>query len=187
MRNAADGPTKAIGDASPIGYLRRLVDGSELSYWVPGIRTFGTEVRLTVDIRLHPENDGSRLVIRMSADATGAMARPALWFFMLIDSIMATRQLVGIKERVEAHGARTTDPEHPESGARDQYQLYEVIYASGETAGDSSLAAPSSKGVMVVGSSRSCQRIRSIPLPGTSSRKSKAPSGAISAVRRLFC
>lgn len=128
-------PPIRLGDASAIGYLRYLVDGTELAYWVPGIRTLGTEVRLTVDILLHPENDSSRLVIRMSADATGAMARPALWLFMFIDSMMAIRQLVGIQERVEAHGARTTEPEHPDTGARDQYQHYEVIYASGDRAG----------------------------------------------------
>jgi hypothetical protein len=128
-------PPIQLGDASPIGYVRRLVDGSELTWWASGVRYFGANARLTVDIGLHPENDGSRLVIRMSADATGPTARPALWFFMMIDSIMATRQLVGIKERVETHGARTADPEHPETGARDQYQLYEVIYASGERAG----------------------------------------------------
>jgi hypothetical protein len=128
-------PPIQLGDASPIGYVRRLVDGSELTWWVPGTRFLAATARLTVDIGLYPENNGSRLVIRMSADATGATARPALLVFMFIDSIMARRQLLGIKERVEAHGARTTDTEHPESGARDQYQLYEVIYASGERAG----------------------------------------------------
>jgi hypothetical protein len=128
-------PPIRLGDASPIGYVRRLVDGSEITWWASGVRYFGAEARLTVDIDLEPEADGSRLVIRMSADATGTTARPALWLFMFIDSIMATRQLVSIKERVERHGARTADPDHPETGARDQYQLYEVIYASGERAG----------------------------------------------------
>jgi hypothetical protein len=128
-------PPIQLGDASPIGYVRRLVDGSEITWWASGVHYLGADARLTVDIALQSENDGSRLVIRMSADATGATARPALWLFMMIDSIMATRQLVAIKERVEAHGARTADPDHPETGARDQYQLYEVIYASGERAG----------------------------------------------------
>ena len=128
-------PPIQLGDASPIGYVRRLIDGSELTWWASGVRFFGANARLTVDISLCPENHGSRLVVRMSADATGATARPALWVFKFIDSIMATRQLLGIKDRVEAHGARTSDPERPETGARDQYQLYEVIYASGERAG----------------------------------------------------
>jgi hypothetical protein len=128
-------PPIRLGDASPIGYVRRLVDGSEITWWASGVRFFGALARLTVDIDLNPEADGSRLVIRMSADATGATARPALWLFMMIDSIMATRQLVGINERVETHGARTADPEHAETGALDQYQLYEVIYSSGVRAG----------------------------------------------------
>ncbi|MGB3564312.1 MAG: hypothetical protein WBG93_10755 [Thermoanaerobaculia bacterium] len=128
-------PPIQLGDASPIGYVHRLVDGTEITWWVPGTRFLAADARLTVDIGLHPEKEGSRLVIRMAADATGTMARPALWVFMFIDSIIAIRQLHGIKERVEAHGARATDSERPETGARDQYQLYEVIYASGERAG----------------------------------------------------
>ncbi len=128
-------PPIQLGDASPIGYVRHHVGGSELTWWVPGTRFLAANARVTVDIALHPEKEGSRLVVRISADATGTMARPVLWVFMFIDSIMAIRQLHGIKERVEAHGARSANPERPETGARDQYQLYEVIYASGRRAG----------------------------------------------------
>ncbi len=128
-------PPPQEGDASAIGYLRHLNSGSELTWWVPGTRFLGTTARLTVDIRLSPANGGSRLVIRMAADATGGLPRTVLWVFQFIDSIMARRQLLGIKERVERHGARAADPGHPETGARDQYQLYEVIYASGDRAG----------------------------------------------------
>jgi hypothetical protein len=71
----------------------------------------------------------------MSADAQGTMARPAMWVFCLIDSIMATTQLRRLKERVEAQGARSSDPAQSETGSRDQFQYYEVIYASGERAG----------------------------------------------------
>ncbi len=128
-------PPPREGDATAIGYLRHVIPGFELTWWVPGTRYLGSTARLAVDIRLSPMNGGSRLVIRMSGDARGGMSRTALWVFRFIDSIMARRQLLGIKERAEQHGARTSDPEHPETGARDQYQLYEVIYASGERAG----------------------------------------------------
>jgi hypothetical protein len=128
-------PPPELGDASPIGYLRHIDPGHELTWWVPGTRFAGAKARLAVDIRLTPKGSGSRLVVRMSADAGGAMARPALWIFRFIDSIMARRQLLGIKSRAEAHGMRTTNPTHPETGLRDQYQLYETIYASGEHAG----------------------------------------------------
>jgi hypothetical protein len=84
---------------------------------------------------VRPRDGGSRLVIRMSADAEGPMARPALWVFRLIDSIMACTQIRRIKERAEAHGARSADPERPETGSIEQFQCYEVIYASGERAG----------------------------------------------------
>lgn len=128
-------PPPREGDATAIGYLRLVNPGSELTWWVPGTRFLGSTARLTVDIRLSSANGGSRLVIRMAADATGGLSRTALWVFQFIDSIMARRQLLGIKQRVERHGARAADPEHPETGARDQYQLYEVIYASGARAG----------------------------------------------------
>jgi hypothetical protein len=128
-------PAPRVGDASPIGYLRHVVPGRELTWWVPGAPFLGSSTRLAVDIGLSPKNGASRLVIRMSGDAAGGMPRMVLAVFRFIDSVMARRQLLGIKERVEQHGARTADPKHPEAGARDQYQLYEVIYASGERAG----------------------------------------------------
>ena len=71
----------------------------------------------------------------MSADATGPMARLALTVFQCIDTIMARRQLLEIRKRVEQFGARTTNPDEPETGARDQYQVYETVYASGESVG----------------------------------------------------
>jgi hypothetical protein len=128
-------PEPRIGDASPIGYLRHIEPGRSLAWWVGGTSFLGAYARLVVDIRLTPEGERSRLVTRMSADASGAMGRPALLVFRFIDSIMACRQLFGIRDRVERCGARTSNPAKPETGARDQYQFYEVIYASGETAG----------------------------------------------------
>jgi len=128
-------PPPQPGDAAAIGYLRRVVPGRELTWWAPGASFLGAVSRLATDVSLRPEESGSRLVIRMSADAAGLTARPAMWVFMVIDSIMARRQLLGIKERAEKHGARGSAPERPETGARDQYQLYETIFASGEKAG----------------------------------------------------
>jgi len=128
-------PPPQLGDSSPIGYLRRIVPGSELTWWVPGVSFLGALARLTVDIRLRPEATGSRLVIRMSADAEGLLARPSLWTFQFIDTIMARAQLLGIKQRVDRCGARSVDPDQTETGQLDQYQLYEVIYASGKSAG----------------------------------------------------
>ena len=77
----------------------------------------------------------SRLVSRIQADAKGLLAGPVCWVFRLIDNIMARRQLLGIRERVERFGARREDPDGTETGARDQYQLYHAIYASGEEVG----------------------------------------------------
>ncbi len=128
-------PPPREGDASPIGYLRHCVPGSELTWWTPGTRFLGSHARLVFDVRLRPERRQSRLVIRMSADAIEGIPILALSAFRFFDSVMARRELLGIRDRVERYGARTTDPDRPETGARDQYQLYEVIYSTGERAG----------------------------------------------------
>ncbi len=128
-------PPPLEGDASPIGYLRRIVPGSELTWWAEGVRFLGSLARFVVDIRLTPEGDNSRLVIRISGDATGGFPGVLLGLFKFIDSVMARRQLIIIKQRVERHGARVSNPDHPETGARDQYQHWEVVYSSGERAG----------------------------------------------------
>ena len=62
-------------------------------------------------------------------------AGPALLVFQFIDTIMARRQLLGIRDRAEQFAARASNPEEPEAGSTDQYQLYEVFYASGTSAG----------------------------------------------------
>jgi len=48
---------------------------------------------------------------------------------------MARRQLLGFKARAERGPLEGPDGADGETGARDQYQLYEVIYADGETCG----------------------------------------------------
>ena len=128
-------PAPKLGDASPIGYLRHLDHGQSMAWWLGGLRFAGATARLVVDISLTRKGDQSRLVIRNSADASGVMATTALLVFRLIDSIMAIRQLVGVRNRVECFGARSENPEVPETVAKDQYQLYETIFASGEWAG----------------------------------------------------
>ena len=128
-------PAPQLGDAAAIGYLRYLEPGRELVWWLGGLDFLGTRFRMVNDLLVTPGDRGSRLVIRISGDAAGPIARLALGFFQVIDTIMARRQLLGLKERVEAYGVRREDPELPENGRRDQYQLYETIYASGKVVG----------------------------------------------------
>lgn len=128
-------PQPQLGDASPIGYLRHLDPGREIVWWAGGVKFLGAMARMVVDIGVRPEGKSSRLVIRIAGDAAGPPAPLVLGIFQVIDTIMARRQLLGIKERVERYGCRTEDGDHPENGAREQYQFYEVIYASGERAG----------------------------------------------------
>ena len=128
-------PDPAVGDASAIGWLRHLEPGRELTWWIAGEQSFGTKMRMVIDIRLRSEGDGSRLIMRVSGDATGPAGRLIIAGFRVVDSFMAIRQLKGAKTRAETFGDRAADPGEPETGARDQYQLYETIWASGERAG----------------------------------------------------
>ena len=128
-------PEPRPGDAAAIGHLRHVDPGREVAWWLEGGRFFGAYLRGVMLYRVTADGDGSRLLVRLQADARGPGARPACWLFRIVDGIMARRQILGIRERAERHGAREQDPEHPETGARDQYQLYHTIYASGEEAG----------------------------------------------------
>lgn len=122
-------PEPQLGDATAIGYLRRIEPGRALTWWLRGLRFAGAECCLTVDIKVAPEGDGSRLLIRMSGAAKGIMGPVALLVFRVLDCIMAVRQLVVLRSCIERH--RDTRG----GGARDEFQLYEIIYASGESAG----------------------------------------------------
>jgi hypothetical protein len=130
-------PEPQLGDATAIGYLRHLEPVRELVWWVEGEQFLGAGARMVFDLLLSPENGGSRLVTRISADGAGPTARLAMGVFQVIDTIMARRQLLGIKERVETYGDRTVDPDQPENGRPDQYQSFVIIYASGKIAGAS--------------------------------------------------
>jgi len=128
-------PAPQLGDAAPIGYLRHIASGRNLAWWLKGGRFFGAYLRGVMFYRVTGDRERSRLLCRMQADARGLFARWACCQYRIIDSIMVRRQLLGIKERAERFGTRGEDPQHPETGARDQFQLYHAIYASGEEVG----------------------------------------------------
>ena len=130
-------PEPQLGDATAIGYLRHLQLGREIVWWLDESRFLGATVRSAVGYHLIPQDggDSARLIVRMQADARGIGA-PLVWLlFPMIDSIMACRQITNLRSRAEWYGSRADDPRAPETGARDQFQLYQVIYASGEEAG----------------------------------------------------
>jgi carbon monoxide dehydrogenase subunit G len=128
-------PEPRLGDATVIGYLRHIDAGRSLAWWVDGVRFIGSRARLVTCFSLAPEGRGTRLISRISADASGPTAQFALLVFRAIDSVMARSQLLGIRQRVEYCEAVDGRPRDPETRARDQYQLYEVLYSSGESAG----------------------------------------------------
>jgi hypothetical protein len=129
-------PEPQMGDATAIGYLRHIDRGRSLAWWADGARFIGARTRLVTSYVLEQDGSETRLVSRMSADATGISADLAICVFRVVDSVMATRQLIGIRDRVESCEATPPlPPIDPESGARDQFQVYEVIYAGGEAAG----------------------------------------------------
>jgi len=124
-------PAPQLGDASATGYVRHLDRGRCMVWWLGKAKFMGAQVRLVTCFDVSTEGSGTRLVSRISADARGVTASLALLTFCVIDSIMARAQLVGVRRRAES-GPRD---QSLETGAVDQYQLYEVIYANGERAG----------------------------------------------------
>jgi len=128
-------PEPRLGDATATGYLRHLDVGRSLAWWVDGAPFVRSRTRLVMYYGLESEGQGTRLIGRNSADASGPTGYIALWVFRVLDSVMARRQLLGLRDRVEACEEGRGSPGDSETGARDQYQLYEVLYATGESAG----------------------------------------------------
>ena len=128
-------PEPRVGDAAGIGYLRRLEPGHALTWFMPPVAFLSARMSMCIDMHLGETDDGARLVCRVTSAGGGRLARLATWLFAAIDSIMFRKVLLGVRERAEAHGRRTIDPDLLETGARDQFQLYETIFAAGERAG----------------------------------------------------
>ncbi len=128
-------PAPEIGDSCAIGRLQYLESGRSLTWWAHGLAIPGGRFRCAFDIHALPDADRTRLLIRISADASGPLARPLLFAFSIGDSVMARKQLLSVRSRVERYGDREENPDHPESGARDQYQLLACKLAKGERAG----------------------------------------------------
>lgn len=128
-------PEPRVGDAAAIGYLRHMEPGRELVWWAPDTRFLGARTWSAWQYRVVAEDGGSRILMRVDGAAAGATRWLVVLLLPLIDSVMAIRQLVSLKDRAERGEARVEEPERPETGERDQYQMNHVIYASGEEAG----------------------------------------------------
>lgn len=128
-------PEPRLGDATGIGYLRHIDAGRSLVWWLDGGNFMGSHARMVTCFELSAQGHGTRLVSRISADASGLSAPLALLTFRVIDSIMACRQLVGLRDRVEYCEQHPADPRDAETGDREQYQLYQILYARGGSAG----------------------------------------------------
>jgi hypothetical protein len=128
-------PEPRLGDASAIGYLRVIVPGRELAWWLRDLTSLGTTMCMATCLRVRASGDGSRVVIRITGGGQGWTTTLVLHVFILIDTLMARRQLVTLKQCIEHAEAESSKAADSETGAHDQYQLYEVIYANGERAG----------------------------------------------------
>lgn len=128
-------PEPRLGDATAVGYLRHFEQGRSLAWWLDGGNFLGSRARMVTCHEVSAEGGGSRVVSRISADTRGPSARLALWLFEAIDSIMACRQLIGLRQRVERWEEEPETPSDPETGDHAEYQLYEILYASGDRAG----------------------------------------------------
>ncbi len=128
-------PELALGDSTGPGYIAHIEPGRSFVLFLPGFYELGNWERLTGEYRIEPEGEGTRLVCRIIGEALGWNALAFKWLFAGIDTLMNVRQLWEIKKRVEKLGVPDTEQKNAETGAKDQYQHFEVIYASGERAG----------------------------------------------------
>lgn len=128
-------PDTQVGDATGIGYLRHVDPGRSLAWWLGETSFLGTTARMVICYHLRAERHRTRVVSRISADATGAFGHIVLILFRAMDSPMACIQLLGLRRRIEYCERPDNCLRDPETGHRDQYQHYEVVYASGDTAG----------------------------------------------------
>ena len=130
-------PVPRLGDATAVGFLRHLEPRREIVWWLDESPFLAATVRAVMAYRVVPRRggDASRLVLRVQADARGLGSPLVRLAFPVIDSIMACRQLINLKERAEWYGNRAEDPARPETGERDQFQQYETLYARGGRAG----------------------------------------------------
>ena len=130
-------PSPEVGDACAIGRLELLETNRSLTWWAKRVRIPGGIFRCVFDIHCLPRDSNTRLLVRISADATGPLARPFLFAFSFGDSIMARKQLLVVKALVKRYQDRTSNSERPETGKKDQYQWMTCIYTDGATAGRS--------------------------------------------------
>ena len=114
-------PEPQLGDATAIGYLRQFTKGRSLTWWVDEARFISSRIRMVTSFDIDTEGQGTRLVSRVSADATRSLAHILLLAFRVIDSIMVRRQLIGFRDRVEYYEGVHASLRHPETGVRDQY------------------------------------------------------------------
>ena len=130
-------PQPQVGDASAIGYLRSMQQGRELAWWVPTTAWLGSRGCMSAVYRVSADASGdcARLVARYRGRLSGWSSSFVVPLFIVVDTLMGRRQLLGIKQRAERFGVRREDPQNHETGERDQFQLYEAIYADGERCG----------------------------------------------------
>lgn len=128
-------PAPRLGDASAIGYIRHLEPNRSVAWWAPGERWLGADVRMVAAYQVSADGDMTRLVQRITGHGTGWSKTAVKLLFAVADALMSRRQLLGIRHRAERFGTRSEDPEHPETGRRDQFQVYGCFYADGGHAG----------------------------------------------------
>ena len=77
-------PEPRLGDATAIGYLRHVNTGRSLAWWLDGGRFLGAPARMVTSFSIGAEGQSTRLISRISADATGPTAHIALLAFRVI-------------------------------------------------------------------------------------------------------
>ena len=103
-----DIPPPALGDRNEaIGEVVHIEPGREIVWQVGGVRFVGAAAGLVMDFTVLPHGaDGSRVVLLILGRLRGRTAWLAKRVFEVMDYVMASEQLRGLKWRVETHTDR---------------------------------------------------------------------------------
>lgn len=126
-----DLPPPAQGDRNEaIGTVAHVEPGREIVWHVNGVPFFGADAELVIDYTVSPRAmHGSRTVALILGSVRGRTAWPARRVFEIMDYVMASEQLRGLKRRVETYAARQRRrPSAPCAGAA-EHQRDGITYA----------------------------------------------------------
>jgi hypothetical protein len=126
-----DIPPPALGDRNEaIGQVMHVEPGREIAWQVTGVRFFGAAAGMVLDYAVLPHGaNGSRVVTLVLGHVRGRTAWAAKRVFEVMDYVMASEQLRGLKWRVETYADRQEREASARCAGAADHQRDGIIYA----------------------------------------------------------